>query len=425
VKSVSLDYSRPNFFPADATNTEHTEFGLFVQAAGVIHGKGRVFLFTDSTVWSNFYMFIPGKPELLLGAMEWLNRSNSELKIVRGSTLLLGFVGLAVAAGLAGKARSLSLVPGVLSTGFITIPVVVLALEFLNHHFYGVPLENKEIVRVNFENEHSDVDFPLYHITQNPNRSYHTFFVWTQRIGAVPQLFNSVEEAICRGKVLVLLNPGKFFDELEVASLRGYIEQGGSLFLIHDPNRQPKSVVDSLLAALRVSLRIINGSPGPISMMREKRDTLVAKSTSSGIVEGGNPILFVRNRIADESELRNRMPIGRSHQHVETEQEQMQAVGPGAGIRSNMASQEMGGGVRKPPQATIRRDAKVVDTVSLRPVMATEKIGHGMIVVMASSALFTDREMGYTTMQPDQVQRKICELEYWILEQVLNLKTDH
>ena len=63
-----------------------------------------------------------------------------------------------------------------------------------------------------------------------------------------------------------------------------------------------------------------------------------------------------------------------------------------------------------------------VDTISLRPIASVLKMGRGEIVVMASSALFTDREMGYTTMKPNENQRKIDELEYWIFEEVLGIK---
>ncbi|MDR1060142.1 MAG: GldG family protein, partial [Clostridiales bacterium] len=76
LKNLQADYSQMNFFPAD-TNAATLEFGLFLQSAGVAHGKGRVLAFTDSTVFSNFWMFMPGKPELLLGSVEWLNSENA------------------------------------------------------------------------------------------------------------------------------------------------------------------------------------------------------------------------------------------------------------------------------------------------------------------------------------------------------------
>lgn len=414
VKSVALDYSRPNFFPADATNTERTEFGLFVQAAGITYGRGRVFLFTDSTVWSNFYMFIPGKPEVLLGAMEWLNRTNSAFAIVRGLSIFVGVLAFAVAIIFAWKLGGVVSMRGALVTAFVVLPAMFLGLEFLNGRSYSLPVEQKKTVRINFENEHSDAEFPEFHITQNQDRSYHTFFVWTQRIGVVPQLFHSVEEAAQGGEAVVLVNPIKLFSKEEAELLQRYVRQGGKLFILNDPNRRGPEAASLLLAALGSGLRISKGSAAAVSMVRNEKDTLLVKSTSCGVVQGGSPILFARKRIPDESESRSRMPMSGSHEHFEIEQEQIRARSVPAGPSPIMGF----------PRGAMRGRAASVDTVSLMPVMATENMGKGMIVVLASSALFTDREMGYTTTQPNQVQRKICELEYWILEEILSLKTN-
>jgi len=54
IKAVAADYSQANFFPADAGDATNTKFGLFVQAAGVTYGKGRVFLLSDSTPGQTF-----------------------------------------------------------------------------------------------------------------------------------------------------------------------------------------------------------------------------------------------------------------------------------------------------------------------------------------------------------------------------------
>jgi len=77
LKTMQADYSQENFFPEKSSFMDNDiSFGLFIQAAAKKFGKGRVFLFTDSTCFSNFFMFMPGKPELLLGSLNWLNREN-------------------------------------------------------------------------------------------------------------------------------------------------------------------------------------------------------------------------------------------------------------------------------------------------------------------------------------------------------------
>lgn len=65
----------------------------FVQLWATRHGRDRVLAFTDSTVFSNFSTFEPGKIELLLGMLEWLNRRDT----VGNPCLALLLIGLAVA----------------------------------------------------------------------------------------------------------------------------------------------------------------------------------------------------------------------------------------------------------------------------------------------------------------------------------------
>lgn len=75
LKTIYLDYSRGGYFPDKNTERNFT-FGLFLQSVGTKYGKGRVLTFSDSTCFSNFYMQIPGKPEYVLGSINWLNRMN-------------------------------------------------------------------------------------------------------------------------------------------------------------------------------------------------------------------------------------------------------------------------------------------------------------------------------------------------------------
>src|SRR5262249_10329166 len=51
-------------------------FGAFVQAWATRSGQGKVFAWADSTIWSDFCTFEPGKIEMLTGIVEWLNHRN-------------------------------------------------------------------------------------------------------------------------------------------------------------------------------------------------------------------------------------------------------------------------------------------------------------------------------------------------------------
>ncbi|MCK5423074.1 MAG: hypothetical protein KAJ08_12960, partial [Deltaproteobacteria bacterium] len=74
-KTQDIYYPSGNFYPPVKDHT-YMPFGAFLQMVGIKFDKGRVIGFSDSTSYSNFEAFIAGKPEALLGALDWLNREN-------------------------------------------------------------------------------------------------------------------------------------------------------------------------------------------------------------------------------------------------------------------------------------------------------------------------------------------------------------
>jgi hypothetical protein len=65
-------YHASNFMPY-AEHTPEIRFGSFVQAWSTHGGRGRVIAWGDSTIFSNFCLYQPGKAEVLLNLVDWLN----------------------------------------------------------------------------------------------------------------------------------------------------------------------------------------------------------------------------------------------------------------------------------------------------------------------------------------------------------------
>jgi hypothetical protein len=65
-------YHHSNFMPY-AEHTPEIRFGSFVQAWSAHGGRGRVIAWGDSTIFSNFCLYQPGKAQVLLNLVEWLN----------------------------------------------------------------------------------------------------------------------------------------------------------------------------------------------------------------------------------------------------------------------------------------------------------------------------------------------------------------
>lgn len=72
LKNKTADYHVNNYYPVPSDSAK-MRYGAFIQLWSARYGRGRVVAFTDSTIFSNFAVFEPGKAELMMGMVEWLN----------------------------------------------------------------------------------------------------------------------------------------------------------------------------------------------------------------------------------------------------------------------------------------------------------------------------------------------------------------
>ncbi len=70
--SMPGDYHMENYM-FYAQHLPETRFGSFIQAWSTHGGRGRVIAWGDSTIFSNFCLYQPGKAQVLLNLVEWLN----------------------------------------------------------------------------------------------------------------------------------------------------------------------------------------------------------------------------------------------------------------------------------------------------------------------------------------------------------------
>ncbi|MCP5519744.1 MAG: hypothetical protein H7A45_21095 [Verrucomicrobiales bacterium] len=91
-KSLRAIYSVNNFYPPPRDHPKMMT-GTFAVAVSSHFGRGRVAAFADSTIFSNFEIFYPGKYEYLLNTLHWLNHEDDTLGAFRQRTSLLGLLG--------------------------------------------------------------------------------------------------------------------------------------------------------------------------------------------------------------------------------------------------------------------------------------------------------------------------------------------
>lgn len=396
-RSLYLDYGEKNFFPRDKMNEETMEFGLFVQAAGVRYGKGRVLGFTDSTVWSNFYMHIPGKPELLLECVEWLNRQNSRWEILHKLFVVLAIAAMTFLVWSGAKlSRAEFLWTAIFSIAFM-LPGSTQILSYVNRIVYPRPHAKRDFVRVNFEMEHSGFDLPILHMTQHKEHSFHTFYISPQRLGMAPSVKTDFKEALVDGDAVVLVNPRQPFSDEELQQFENYLKSGGKALVMDDP-RGP-STANQLLAAFGMRVDPILNDSSAVFCWRNDADTLRFSGKLNGVVSGGVPVVI--------AEISKFAPIPSLNDLW-----QAQPAPFGNHLQGGPSS-------RNPVAASSPNLAN--NALLRKPALSIKRVGKGMLAVMSSSTMFADSEMGFSSAVPNPNMQNIYELEFWIFSKLLEL----
>ncbi len=284
LRTVAADYSQTSFFPEKKEHRDYG-FGLFIQTICAKPGKGRVCGFTDSTVFSNFFMYIPGKPELVLGTMEWLNRRNRH-PWMEAAFAAAGVLFLLLFAFFTRKDRPAPRALLGMATLTLALPLSIWAVSSLNARNYPPPEPHTDFTRVSFEKQHSFFFVPIVSLTSNHQNDFQTFYVWTQRLGLVPNVSWSVEQATANGDLVVFIDPRLPFSAGEAERLKSYVAEGGNI-LVLDDRRNVYSTSNQLLSFFGMRMdttRVALTAEDSVSAYGPLFD-------KAGSIEGGTPMV--------------------------------------------------------------------------------------------------------------------------------------
>ncbi len=294
LRALPVDYATRVFFP-DKEKERDYPFGLFLQSAAVQHGRGRVVAFTDSTVFSNFTMFIPGKPEYFLGVMNWLNHAgrwpwlDGALAV---AALLAAGGAVLVGQGLERPRAMVSALGGLLLAAAVG-PWAGLQVARAG---YPLPAPHTDYTRIAFEGEHSRITLPTTPAASSPDVSFQTFYVWTQRLGYVPALAPTLEEALERGQVLVVIAPARPFDRAEVAAIEEFVAGGGRLLVLAEAQEGSRTagIANQILAPFGLRLEPRRPATGTVHNAAGEAQ---GRLQVSGAVGGGEPLLLLEGQM--------------------------------------------------------------------------------------------------------------------------------
>ncbi len=247
----ALDYSNPGFFGNMTLDTSDS-YGTFLQAVAVNSGHGRVLAFSDSTVFSNFDVCMPGKRELLFGMVSYLNRRGLGTwpRQVIWAATLVGLVALPIWSQL-GKRRLAIVIIGLFlavgaELGFVVDRAVTPAREMAR------PLPS-----IGFVLKDAAAWLPSVLDTEldDPGLAFDTFYVWAERVHAVPQVV-TLEDIPQECSGLVILNPTRAPTEAEARVVSEFVEEGGRLLIADRSSGGPGTRLNDWLAALGTTMRV-------------------------------------------------------------------------------------------------------------------------------------------------------------------------
>ncbi|MCK4416221.1 MAG: hypothetical protein KAU84_03625, partial [Thermoplasmatales archaeon] len=277
------------------------------------------------------------------------------------NTVLIGLaiISLVVSLYLLRNERKIKVFFLFLFIGLLSFSTATLVFSHMNEVNYPLPSARSDYIQVCFDQEYSDFNVSLKPSIglYNEKDNYGTFFVWTQRVGCIPSLEKTLDDAIKIGDIIVIINPIKSFETEDIETITDFVENGGKV-LVMDSILNSDSTVNELIGNFGIW---INYNTLDRSLYRSFNDTTnnstVGNITSPYLtITGGEKILFSENN---------------------------------------------------------ETHASVVEFYN----EATGKTGK--IVVLVDSYSFINSIMGGTFTEPDKNQLQIYNIEFYIFEEIL------
>jgi hypothetical protein len=257
LKNLGPDYHATNFYP-QAEDRPDMRYGAFVQAWATRLGRGRVVAFTDSTIFSNFCVFEPGKSELMLGMIAWLNRTGGP----NNAGLILTAIGAALlAAGVLLARRWGGAWLVLLAAGLLGWTLGAAGVRAANLAAMPPPQAVRPMVRVVIDRTVCDAPLGKGGFIAGAPEGFGIFEQWILRLGYFTARREG-DEALT-GNLLVFMHPHRPAPPGFRDALVRYVEGGGKV-LVLDSAENSKSTANALLEPFGLAVNMASAERGPL-----------------------------------------------------------------------------------------------------------------------------------------------------------------
>jgi len=291
--SLPPEYSTENYHP-EAEYRPEMRYGAFIQLWATRYGAGRVIAFTDSTIFSNFCTFQPGKAELWLNMIEWLNHRSTfnnhwlQMAVVTSIVvfvLLLLVFGIRLVAGTGQTVWLFALAATILgwTCGSALITKV-------HGRSMPEPQAIRPMNRVIIDQTVSKVPLALGAFNQGDGEGFGLLEQWVPRLGYFTARRSGA--AAFSGNALIILYPTGSVTRQYRESLVEFVENGGKLLVVDSPDNAG-STSNSLVWPFGMSIDHSASEQGQL-ILTDGWPKLPIRSACK--VVGGKPIAKVNGK---------------------------------------------------------------------------------------------------------------------------------
>lgn len=225
----AASYALGTFF-GDFAIGQDEQTGYSTSAVAVPRGLGRIAIWDDSTLFSNFSIFMPGKTEMAIQTVDWLNRREPDVPR-RPFLIVAGMLCVLAGLSLAHRAR-IGLSP-IITLGVAWGVGLGFAGASSGYEFaYPTPSPVKPFRLAAFYEpeftDHLPVAAPLDDVTDT---GYLSSFIAAQRVGRRPYVATNLTDAL-KAPVIIICHAHFSIPPADRARLQAWVRAGGHLVLL-------------------------------------------------------------------------------------------------------------------------------------------------------------------------------------------------